>query len=175
MASASITNENKSMPTAHKAPAGRWIPWVFVGLFGIVLIANGTMITVAISTFTGMETTSPYKKGINYNERLAAAAAQDALGWQASLSAENAGDDGETAISLMLEDGSGAPIVAADVTARIDRPLQDGFEQVITLEEFGGGRYVAAVSLPLKGQWEVQVDAFARGNRYQITDRIQLK
>ncbi len=155
--------------------AGGWIPWVFVGLFGVVLIANGTMITVAISTFTGMETTSPYKKGLSYNKRLAAAAAQEALGWQASLDAERAVNAGQMAITFMLNDKEGAPIVAADVTARIDRPLQDGFEQVITLQELGGGHYSAAVDLPLKGQWEIQVTAGVRGARYQITDRIQVK
>jgi nitrogen fixation protein FixH len=164
-------------PTTTPAGArpGSWIPWVFVGLFGIVLIANGTMITVAISTFTGMETTSPYKKGVDYNKRLAAAAAQEALGWQGALDAEKMDDAGQMAIAFDLKDKDGAPIVAADVTARIDRPLQDGLQQVIALKEHGGGRYGVEVVLPLKGQWEIQVDAHARGKRYQITERIQVR
>lgn len=174
MVGASIMDQSKSTPASGR-PKGSWIPWVFVGLFGIVLIANGTMITVAISTFTGMETTSAYKKGIDYNQRLAAASAQKALGWQASLEAVKASDTGTMAITFALEDKASAPIVAADVTARIDRPLQDGFEQVMTLREIGSGRYSADIDLPMKGQWEVQVTAEARGERFQITDRIQVK
>ena len=174
MATTTMTSSGDDNPR-KKGLFGHWIPWVFVGLFGIVLIANGTMITVAISTFTGMETTSAYKKGIDYNERLAAAAAQDALGWQGAVEAEKLDDAGQMAIAFELRDKDGAPIVAADVNARIDRPLQDGFEQVIALEELGSGRYAADVGLPLKGQWEILVDAHARGKRYQITERIQVK
>ncbi len=154
-------------------PAGRWIPWVFVGAFLVVLAANGTMIAVAISTFTGMETTSAYKKGLSYNERLAAAAAQEALGWQASLDAE-AGDAGRVIITFALDDHTGAPIAAADLFAKVDRPLQDGLEQTIVFDEIASGRYAATIDLPLKGQWEIQIAADARGHRYQFTERIQV-
>jgi nitrogen fixation protein FixH len=165
-------SEVKSTPAGAR-PRGSWIPWVFVGLFGIVLIANGTMITVAISTFTGMETTSAYKKGLSYNKRLAAAAAQEALGWQASLDAE-AVEPGEVAITFDLADRNGDPIAAADVSARIDRPLQDGFEQTIALRETRSGRYAASVDLPLRGQWNVAITAEVRGQNYQLTERIQV-
>ena len=163
-----------SNPDQKRANAfGHWIPWVFVGLFGVVLIANGTMIAVAISTFTGMETVSAYKKGINYNQRLAAAEAQEKLGWAASLDTE-AGNAGQITILFDLKDKQGKPVAAADVQARIDRPLQDGLDQTITFDEIASGRYAATVDLPLEGQWEVEVNAVARGNRYQFTERIQV-
>ncbi|MGI9417787.1 MAG: FixH family protein [Geminicoccaceae bacterium] len=165
-------NEDKSTPAGVR-PAGGWIPWVFVGLFGIVLVANGTMIAVAISTFTGMETTSAYKKGIDYNKRLAAAARQEALGWQASVDA-SPGDNGEVVLTFDLKDKKGAPVAAADVRARLDRPLQQGLDQSVTLNETGSGRYAATVALPLKGQWEVELTADVRGHRYQLTERIQV-
>lgn len=152
-------------------PAGRWIPWVFVGLFGVVLVANGTMITVAITTFTGMETVSAYKKGIDYNKRLEAAAKQEALGWQAALDAE-AGDAGQMVMIFALDDRDGAPVAAADVLAKVDRPLQDGLDRMVVFDEIESGRYRATIDLPLEGQWEVQIDAVARGDRYQLTKRI---
>ena len=167
------TMPTHSEATSTERPAGRWIPWVFVGLFGIVLIANGTMITVAISTFTGMETTSAYKKGLSYNQRLDAAARQEALGWQASFDART-GDAGRLVVTFELNDRGGAPIAAADVRAHIDRPLQDGFEQTIVLEEIESGRYEALVDLPLKGQWAFALTADVRGHRYQLTERIQV-
>lgn len=152
---------------------GHWIPWVFVGLFGVVLIVNGTMIAVAISTFTGMETVSAYKKGLSYNKRLAAAEAQEKLGWQAFLDAKQ-GEGEAMIITFDLEDREGAPIAAADVQATIDRPLQDGLDQTVTFDEIKSGRYRATIDLPLEGQWAVQVDAVARGNRYQLVERIQV-
>ncbi|MGI9504727.1 MAG: FixH family protein [Geminicoccaceae bacterium] len=164
-----VSNPDRKRPHAF----GHWIPWVFVGLFGVVLIANGTMIAVAISTFTGMETVSAYKKGLSYNKRLAAADAQEKLGWQGALDTE-AGDAGQMIILFDLNDKQGMPVAAADVQARIDRPLQDGLDQAVTFDEIKSGRYEATVDLPLNGQWEIQVDAVARGNRYQLTERIQV-
>lgn len=169
MAMTAVSNPDRKRATV----AGSWIPWVFVGLFGVVLIANGTMIAVAISTFTGMETVSAYKKGLSYNQRLAAAEAQEKLGWQASLDAE-AGGDGMMRITFDLEDKEGAPIAAADIQAKIDRPLQDGLDQAVTFDEIKSGRYEATVDLPLKGQWEIDLTAEARGQRYQLTQRIQV-
>ncbi len=169
MAMSTVSNPDRKRAN----PFGHWIPWVFVGLFGIVLIANGTMITVAISSFTGMETVSAYKKGLSYNERLDAAAAQQALGWKASLDAE-AVDSGQVIITFDLKDKSGSPVPAADVWAKIDRPLQDGLDRTVTFEEIKSGRYTVTVDLPLKGQWEVALSAEARGNRYQLTERIQV-
>lgn len=168
------TMRSDSDPRSTVRPAGRWIPWVFVGLFGVVLVANGTMIAVALSTFTGMETVSAYKKGLSYNERLDAAARQEALGWQTSLDAK-ADDAGRTAVVFALWDEKDAPIAAADVRARVDRPLQDGLDQTIVFEETSSGRYAASVDLPLKGQWEVALTADVRGQRYHLTERIQVR
>ncbi|MEM7044954.1 MAG: FixH family protein [Pseudomonadota bacterium] len=173
MMATTIPTVSESKSTQAGVRPGRWIPWVFVGLFGIVLIANGTMITVAITTFTGMETVSAYKKGVDYNERLAAAAKQEALGWKASLDAK-ADDAGRMVITFALDDRGGAPVAAADVLAKVDRPLQDGLDQMVVFDEIESGRYRAAIDLPLEGQWEVQIDAVARGDRYQFTERIMV-
>ena len=163
----------RSNADIKSTPAGRWIPWVFVGLFGVVLIVNGTMIAFALSTFTGMETVSAYKKGLSYNRRLDAAAAQERLGWQASLDAE-ADNAGQMVITFDLTDQQGAPVAAADVLAKVDRPLQDGLDQTVVFKEIRSGRYAATVDLPLKGQWEVDVSAVARGGRYQFIERIMV-
>ncbi len=163
---------NTPSPSAEQ-PYGRWIPWVFVGLFGIVLAANATMITVAISTFTGMETVSAYKKGLSYNERLAAADRQEQLGWQASL-ATTAAKAGEVIMTFALQDRLETPITSANIRAVIERPLQDGFEQTVTFNEIGKGRYQATADLPLEGQWAIGIIAEARGEHFQLNERIQV-
>lgn len=164
---------NAKMSAQAGDQTGAWIPWVFFSLFLIVLAVNGTMITLAVSTFTGMETTSAYKKGIDYNQRLAAAAEQERLGWQASLDA-TADKAGKVMLTFALADHKGAPITAAKVRARVDRPLQQGFEQIIAFDEIAEGGYAAAVDLPLKGQWDIDLTANVRGQRYQFTERIQV-
>lgn len=152
---------------------GHWIPWVFFGLFLIVLAANGTMISIAVSTFNGLETTNSYEKGLAYNDRLAAAAEQERLGWQATF--HNASTNpGEVTLTFDLKDRMGAPITTADVRARLDRPLQEGFDRMIKLEEIGQGRYAATVDLPLEGQWNVRLTVVARDHRYQLAERIHL-
>ena len=158
----------------HKTPTpGGWIPWLFVGLFMVVLAVNGTMITIAVSTFNGLETTSAYEKGLAYNQRLAAAAEQERLGWQGSIETQ-AQDDGRVTLTFKLADRKGEPIVAADVRARLDRPLQAGHDQSVVFDEAGGGRYIATVDLPLEGQWDVELMAAVRGQRYQLTERLHL-
>ena len=63
----------------------RWIPYAFVAFFGVVLLANGTMIGLAFATWTGLETEGAYQKGLAYNRVLDRARAQAALGWRVDL------------------------------------------------------------------------------------------
>ena len=62
----------------------RWVPWAFVGFFGVVLLANSAMLWVAFSTWTGLAADRAYDRGIHYNEdaRLAALV-QDVVFWLA--------------------------------------------------------------------------------------------
>ena len=54
----------------------RWIPWSFVALFGVIVIANGTMMFFAFDSWTGLSTDDSYKRGLVYNESLAERDAQ---------------------------------------------------------------------------------------------------
>ncbi|MGI9492103.1 MAG: FixH family protein [Geminicoccaceae bacterium] len=154
--------------------AGSWIPWLFVGLFMVVLLVNGTMVTIAISTFNGLETENAYKKGLAYNQRLAAAAEQERLGWQASLAVTPGGDNRVT-LSLDLQDRLANPINAAAVKVTLIRPVQEGFDQTTALVERGDGRYDATIDLPLAGQWDVRLTADVRGETFRLGKRIHVK
>ncbi|MEZ5931625.1 MAG: FixH family protein [Alphaproteobacteria bacterium] len=164
------SDADQSRPTA----GGRWIPWLFVGLFLVVLAANGTMIGVALSTFNGLETTNAYEKGLAYNASLAAAAEQEQLGWTVSLQSRSVGAR-KVELAVDLADRLGQPIRSAEVRAELDRPLQQGHEQTILLAEQVPGRYQADLDLPLAGQWTVRLIAEARDHRYQLAERIQVK
>lgn len=152
---------------------GHWIPWVFVGLFLLVLAANGTMIVIAVSTFTGLETTQAYEKGLAYNNRLAAAAEQDKLGWTAAFVAAPKGEK-RVALELELTDRLGNAITSADVEAALVRPVQEGYDLAVRLDDQGNGRYAAEVDLPLPGQWDIRLTAIARDKTYRLAERIHV-
>ncbi len=164
-----LDNTGKSPRTG--AFFGHWIPWVFVGLFFLVLAANGTMIVIAVSTFTGLETTNAYEKGLNYNNRLAAAAEQENLGWEADFVVTTLGDQ-RVVLDLQLNDRLGSPITSAKVEAALLRPVQEGHDLTVRLDHQGHGRYGTETALPLPGQWDIQLTAMARDKTYRLTERI---
>lgn len=166
-----ITTSAKSPRTG--ARSGQWIPWVFFGLFLLVLAVNGTMIVIAVSTFTGLETTQAYEKGLAYNNRLAAVAEQERLGWTTDFMTTPMGEQ-RVALALTLSDRLDQPITAADITATLLRPVQEGHDLKVHLDHQGNGSYAADVDLPLAGQWDVQLTAKARGHTYRLAERIHL-
>jgi nitrogen fixation protein FixH len=173
MASASPASIGDSAaPPGRRRQPGHWIPWLFIGLFMIVLAANGVMIAIAVATFTGLETENAYQKGLAYNDRLEAVAEQERLGWRADFAATSGGGS-QVELTLELADRLGAPIASAEVEARLVRPVQAGHDLTVRLEETDPGRYAAAVDLPLPGQWDVRLAAKARDSAYRLTERIQ--
>ena len=150
---------------------GRWIPWLFVAFFGVVLAANLTLLVTALSTWPGLETTDAYQRGLAYNRALAARAEQEALGWQVTFTFTREADR-RGLIEVGLEDRFGNFLQKAEVTARFVRPTQEGYDRTLTLEHQYGARYSAEVELPLAGQWEVRLNAAEGGQQYQLSKRI---
>ncbi len=56
-------------------PGDRYIPWLFVAFFAVVLAANGALIAIALGSFTGLTTEHAYDKGLAYNRTLGDGAA----------------------------------------------------------------------------------------------------
>lgn len=166
------------MTAQNALPGGRqrgwWIPWLFVGLFGVVLAANGTMLYFAMSSFTGLHTEGHYQKGLNYNRVLGAAQAQEALGWTISVLFEpSVGSSGRLVVRAAGQDGT--PLTGALVTARLMRPTQAGFDMDVTFVPSTGGIYAADIDLPLPGQWEVRARIDHRAGVYRATRRIMVR
>jgi nitrogen fixation protein FixH len=149
----------------------RWIPWAFVAFFGIVFLANGAMIVIAMATWPGLETRSAYQRGLNYNRAIAAAADQAKLGWQVGFGFEQDGDRSGT-VRLDLTDRFGSLLQRAEVEAAFVRPTHAGNDIVIEVPHEYGGRYARQVELPLAGQWEVRVTIADGGQEYRLRERI---
>jgi nitrogen fixation protein FixH len=139
-----------------------WIPWIFVGGMLVVVVVNGFMVWLALSTFPGLTTTQSYDRGRAYNQVLAEAARQDALGWNARVG---------------LREGR----IAFDVTDREGRPV-DGVLHAELMRPLEGAR-VALGSASARegfdlpelraGQWELRgTFTDAQGRNLDIRQRL---
>lgn len=157
----------------------RWIPWTFVAFFLVVVAANGIMVYLAEDTWTGLVTEHPYERGLAYNEALAAARTQQALGWQVDVAftpAEHApAGDPRAHVVVTMRDRDGRPLAGGEVRARFVRPTREGFDSEMTLTPLGNGRYGGDVTLALPGQWDMVVSGSYDGATYQTARRVHLR
>ncbi len=152
----------------QKRSRGWWYPWIFVGGMTVVILVNAVMITLAVGTFPGIQTQDYYRKGLAYNETLAAAKSQKALGWKIET-----GINGGV-VSATFTDRDGHPIQDLLVEAFLIRPTHEGHDVAVILKTEGNGRYTAPVAVPLPGQWTLRVHA-KRGNTvFQDTRKIKI-
>lgn len=155
--------------------AGWWYPWIFVGMFGVVVAVNVTLAYFATSTFNGLQTEGAYEKGLAFNQALAAVEAQEKLGWTVEPTVDPAAIAGGGAVTVTITDKSGKPVDGLDVLVKLIRPTVAGHDSVLTLGGLGGGRYAADVRLPFPGVWDVQVLAARGDDQYRTAQRVVLK
>lgn len=149
--------------------SGRWIPWTFVGGFGVVIGANVALILFSLGSWTGLETTDAYRKGLAYNDVLAAAEAQAARGW------EHAIDYADERLEVRLRDADGRGLEGLVVTATFIRPTNEGDDVTVLMAAEGAGRYGAPVALPYAGNWDVRVRAEGIGEPWFASQRLWVR
>jgi nitrogen fixation protein FixH len=143
----------------------RWIPWAFVGAFGVIIAVNLVLVYAALTTFTGVTTGHAYDRGRAYNAVIEEAARQDALGWTARVTL-----DGK-AVSVAVTDREGLP-VGGRLEGVLLRPLE-GAELALDFAAAGPGRFLALTDLPGQGQWEARLTLRGeRGERFDIRQRV---
>ena len=152
-------------------PTDRFLPWLFVLFFVVVLAVNGVMVYVAASSWTGIETKQHYIKGRDYNQTIEAVERQKARGWESALTIAPQ-DKGRIRIDLNLSDAGKRVIAGADISARFVRPTHEGHDVEIRLDDYGAGRYVGELVAPLPGQWDVHVTARHPSGDFRITRRV---
>lgn len=150
---------------------GRHVLYVLLGMFAVVVLANGVFIYFALSSHPGVIDEDPYRKGLAYNDTLDEAASQKALGWRAALRFESAGGRAGV-LELRLEDGGGQAVTGFDVHARLRRPANREYDRTLTLSEGAPGRYRARTALPLSGNWDVSLRAERDGRVFRLEKRL---
>ena len=165
-----------SMPSAAAAEPrkSRWIPWVFILGFLVVVAVNGTMIAFAVNSFTGLTTSEPYTKGLRFNDQIRHVEAQERLGWHLAARFDKSGaQSGDVAIQL--SDRSAAPLVGARITATFARPVEKNREFTVAFQSAGNGRYVGHAEFPLPGVWDVTYRIERDGQSLEARDRIEVQ
>lgn len=152
----------------------RWIPWSFVGLFGVVLLANGIMVGVAFDSWTGLVEHNYYRRGLAYNEALAAARAQDELGWQVEVSPQNE-HAGALVLLLSLADADSRAMAADRIVARLERPTSAAFDRELAFAELQRGRYAASVEDLEPGVWDLRLVLHKGRDSHETVQRLTVK
>lgn len=141
---------------------------VLLAFFGTVIGVNLTLAVLANQTWSGLVVKNSYVASQHYNELLAEARQQEALGWSGTL-----GYDGGR-LAFALRDRDGRPVHVLDVRVRVGRPTFERDDRMVDLEPTSSG-YEAAIPLA-PGVWNA--DVTARGNdgfAYQARFRLAVK
>ena len=132
-----------------------------VAFFCIVIAVNAAMVYWAISTYSGVVSAEPYRKGLHYNDRVQAEDRQQRLRWQDTLLVDHTGQ-----IALTLTDANSQPVSGLDVQIVVGRPSTNRHDTKIALLIDGPGHYAASIAPLPSGTWIVAVEA-----RTSATDR----
>ena len=65
---------------AERVITGRHVLIGLIVFFGVMLVANGIFLYTALTTYSGVVSNEPYRKCLNYNERILAEKHQQSLG-----------------------------------------------------------------------------------------------
>jgi nitrogen fixation protein FixH len=157
--------------SSPKVLEGRHVLWSLIGFFGVMFIVNAIFVYFALSTFSGGDTSDPYRKGLHYNDTLRAQERQTERGWQTEVEY----DDKTRQLRLSFLDRTAAPITGLRIGARLSRPATDREDRRIDLAEMSQGVYAATVDLA-PGLWVISVASRKGGERsggaYQLKRRL---
>lgn len=123
-----------------------------VTFFTVVIAVDVTFSVLALRTFPGQVSVTPYEDGLLYNRRIAQLEAQERLGWRAAAGAE----PGQ--VALEFRDRQGRPVTALAITGRLQRPATDAGRIDLRFVTVGAGRYVATTG-KISGAWDLTAEA----------------
>ncbi|MGF1456167.1 MAG: FixH family protein [Alphaproteobacteria bacterium] len=158
---------------ADQGPFKAWHFWTIMGaLFAVVFIVNGLFVYFALTSWTGVEEQQAYERGLAYNEALARAEHQKALGWTADVTVDRLA--GEDRVRLSLTGPGAAALTGARVEGTLRRPTQAELDRTVTLEEAGPGVYQTLVDLPARGVWDLRLHVHQGEDTLELRERIIL-
>ncbi len=149
---------------------GRKVMLMLVAFFGLMLLVNFIMATMAVKTFSGLDADNPFDTGLAYNKEITAAKAQAALGWTVEMNRTPSGAG--TQVTATVKDNAGQPVRGLDVTIHFYYPATRKLDHDVTASPVADGVYAGAAQLG-PGRWDVEIDLKRDGER-QFRSRNQL-
>lgn len=147
----------------------RLILGILFAFFAIVFAVNFSYIYIAQKTFRGISTQNSYQKGLEYNKTLEYVKSQKNLGWAIETKYKNK-EKNSGELTACLFDKNHAAIKNAKLLVKITRPTQEGFDfQQDLLPQ--NNCYFAKINFPVKGQWNLEIQAFKDNNIFQEVKR----
>lgn len=128
---------------------GRFVLVSLLAFFGVVFAVNGTMLALALSTNSGVVANEPYRKGLKYNERIAADEHQMELGWKSEIIVDAKGKR----IVATLTDRDGKPLQGMTATATVGLAVTDRDDLTAILVESVPGTYEAPLQVADAGNF----------------------
>jgi nitrogen fixation protein FixH len=147
------------------------VPWLFVAGFAIVIAVNGTMMWLAIGSFSGLYSDHARDRGLRYNRVMAEQRDRDALGWTIETSWRADGG----IFGLTVGDRAGRALPDATVAVELVRPAERRAPLAVAMTALGDGRFTGTISLPERGNWDADIVIDAGGHRFAVTRRLFLQ
>ena len=122
----------------------------------MVLIAvQAAFIVIAVSTHTGVVSQQPYRKGLNYGERIELADKQRQRGWHETTKF----DELKNQLTFQIKNKTGAPVRYLTVSGLLSRPAHKNEDLRLRFEKSGDGSYVAKLADGLAGAFVLDIKA----------------
>ncbi len=171
-------------PAQKKSPneiTGRHVLLAMLAFFGVIFAVNGTFLYRAIGTYTGVVSNEPYRKGLEYNKRIADEERQQALGWKHNIALS---PDGQ--LRIAFDGASPQALAGLSLSGTVGRPSTAAQDVSVILAEGRPGEYLADVGKLGDGNWLVTAEAtrpLPQGSAaeaeaevvYRIKERVWLK
>ena len=150
-----------------------WV-WMLVGIMGVTLIVNATLITIAFLSPPGLVVEDYYEKGKSYlyNQAQSKEAAAR-LGWDLELDLPREPKlNLAEAYLVRAVDKQGKAIEGGVAEFAAFRPTQNGHDFVLPMREVGAGYYATEVNFTLPGNWDLIVTVQQGEGQLDIAKRI---
>lgn len=153
-------------------------PWFLsvIGLIGVALAATVTMIMIAFSASPDLVNKDYYEKGENYFSAEAKQRQQQAKLWRLNLVAPNKPAVGKLQkYRLYVINPDGKPVSEGEARLFAYRPsnARDDFETNMKWSDIG--TFLAEVSFPLPGTWDLIGEVKLNGESFNVAQRIFVK
>ena len=153
---------------------GRHVLLWLVSFFLVVFAVNGVLVRAAISTFGGVETTSSYMAGLQFEHEVAVAEQQNALHWRVTgrIARDSAG---QAVLDISARDAQGKVLAGLSADARLAHPADERLDRVIDMRPVSGDAFRGeAPAQP--GQWDLIVDLYRGDQRlFRSRNRVTLR